>query len=85
MGHRGIGSIDSHQIGVDPDLIEAARGMGMRPGQILRRVQLPLAMRTIMAGIRTATADNPLSHDNLGVSLVVNPVPPPANTFQDCR
>lgn len=40
---------------VDPDLVDAARGMGMRPGQILTRVQLPLAMRTIMAGIRTAT------------------------------
>jgi osmoprotectant transport system permease protein len=40
---------------VDPDLVDAARGMGMRPGQILRRVQLPLAMRTIMAGVRTST------------------------------
>src|SRR5690606_30681158 len=32
---------------VDADLIEAARGMGMSEGQILRRVQLPLATRTI--------------------------------------
>jgi len=40
---------------VDADLLEAARGMGMRPGQVLTRVQLPLAMRTIMAGIRTST------------------------------
>lgn len=40
---------------VDTDLLDAARGMGMRPGQILSRVQLPLAMRTIMAGIRTST------------------------------
>ena len=40
---------------VDEDLVDAARGMGMRPGQILRKVQLPLAMRTIMAGIRTST------------------------------
>lgn len=40
---------------VDRDLVDAARGMGMRPGQILRHVQLPLAMRTIMAGIRTST------------------------------
>ena len=44
-----------HVVGVDPDLVDAARGMGMRPGQVLRRVQLPLAMRTIMAGVRTAT------------------------------
>lgn len=41
--------------GVEPDLVDAARGMGMRPREVLRRVQLPLAMPTIMAGIRTAT------------------------------
>jgi len=40
---------------VDPDLIEAARGMGLRDHQILLRVELPLGMRTIMAGIRTST------------------------------
>ncbi|MCA8957084.1 MAG: ABC transporter permease subunit, partial [Planctomycetes bacterium] len=40
--------------GVDPDLVDAARGIGMRPAEVLRWVQLPLAMRTIMAGIRTA-------------------------------
>jgi osmoprotectant transport system permease protein len=40
---------------VDADLLEAARGMGLKSGQILRRVELPLATRTIMAGIRTAT------------------------------
>ena len=40
---------------VDPDLIEAARGMGLRDLQILRLVELPLATRTIMAGIRTST------------------------------
>ena len=39
---------------VDPDLLEAAEGMGLRPRQILTRVQLPLAVRTIMAGVRTA-------------------------------
>jgi osmoprotectant transport system permease protein len=40
---------------VDENLIEAARGMGLTDPQILRRVQLPLAVRTIMAGIRTST------------------------------
>lgn len=40
---------------VDPDLVDAARGMGLTPRQILLHVQLPLAARTIMAGIRTAT------------------------------
>lgn len=40
---------------VDPDVIEAAKGMGMRPLQVLRRVELPLAGPVIMAGIRTAS------------------------------
>jgi osmoprotectant transport system permease protein len=41
--------------GVDPAVLEAARGMGFAPGQILRQVQLPLAAPVIAAGIRTAT------------------------------
>ena len=40
---------------VDPDIVDAARGMGLTPRQILFRIQLPLATRTIMAGVRTAT------------------------------
>jgi len=40
---------------VDPALKEAARGVGMTDGQQLRRVELPLAMPVIVAGIRTAT------------------------------
>lgn len=40
--------------GVAPDLVDAARGMGLTPAQVLLRVQLPLAARTILAGIRTA-------------------------------
>ena len=40
---------------VDPALIEAARGVGMTPWQQLVRVELPLAMPIIIAGIRTAT------------------------------
>ena len=40
---------------IDPLLLEAARGMGLTPWQKLRAIQIPLAMRTIMAGIRTAT------------------------------
>ena len=39
---------------VDPDVVEAARGQGLSEGGILRRVMLPLALPTIMAGIRTA-------------------------------
>jgi osmoprotectant transport system permease protein len=40
--------------GVDRDLVEAARGMGMGPAQIVRRVELPLAVPLIFAGVRTA-------------------------------
>lgn len=40
---------------VDPDLVEAGRGLGMTPNQLLFRVQLPLALPMIVAGIRTAT------------------------------
>lgn len=40
---------------VDPDVVDAARGMGMTGWQILRRVELPLGVPLIMAGIRTAT------------------------------
>jgi osmoprotectant transport system permease protein len=40
---------------VDPDVVEAARGMGMRPLEVLRQVELPLAGPVIMAGIRTAS------------------------------
>jgi ABC-type proline/glycine betaine transport system permease subunit len=39
---------------IDPALIEAARGMGMTKGQILRRVELKLAVPAILAGLRTA-------------------------------
>lgn len=41
--------------GVDERILDAARGMGMSPMRILWRVELPLALPTIMAGIRTAT------------------------------
>jgi osmoprotectant transport system permease protein len=39
---------------VDPDVIEAARGMGMGELELLRRVELPLAMPLIVSGIRLA-------------------------------
>ena len=40
---------------VDPAVREAARGMGMSDNQILRKVELPLAVPVIFAGIRTST------------------------------
>lgn len=41
--------------GVEPALIEAARGLGMSPRQMLWRVELPLAAPVILGGVRTAT------------------------------
>jgi len=40
---------------VEEDTVRAARGMGMTENQILRKVQLPLAVPVIFAGIRTST------------------------------
>lgn len=39
---------------VDADLVETARGMGMSERQVLRRVELPIALPVILAGVRTA-------------------------------
>jgi osmoprotectant transport system permease protein len=43
---------------VTQEVLEAARGMGMTDGQVLRRVELPLAMPVILAGIRTSVIVN---------------------------
>jgi osmoprotectant transport system permease protein len=40
--------------GVDPTLVEAGRGLGMSSAAVLLRVELPLALPVIMAGVRTA-------------------------------
>ncbi|MEU3626732.1 glycine/betaine ABC transporter permease [Amycolatopsis coloradensis] len=40
--------------GVDPTLVDAARGMGMGKTAILWRIELPLAVPVILAGIRTS-------------------------------
>ena len=42
---------------VSPDAIDAARGMGMTGGDIVRRVELPLALPTIFGGIKTSTVN----------------------------
>ena len=41
--------------GVDPDVKEAARGMGYTERQLLWRVEIPLALPAIVAGVRIAT------------------------------
>lgn len=60
--------------GIDPAVIEAARGVGMTRAQRLRRVELPLALPTIVAGVRTsavwtvgtATLSTPVGAPSLG-------------------
>jgi osmoprotectant transport system permease protein len=39
---------------IDPQIVDAAHGIGMSDVQVVRRVRLPLAMPTIFAGIRTS-------------------------------
>jgi osmoprotectant transport system permease protein len=39
---------------IDADVVDAARGMGMTPRGILRRIEWPLALPVIFAGLRTA-------------------------------
>src|SRR4051812_47609929 len=40
---------------IDASLVEAGLALGMTPGQLFRRVELPLALPSIVAGIRVAT------------------------------
>ena len=42
---------------IDPMIREAAYGMGMAPGQVLRQVEIPLALPVIIAGVKTATVE----------------------------
>ncbi len=42
---------------IDSAIREAARGMGMTPGQILWRVETPLALPVMVTGIRTAATE----------------------------
>jgi len=43
--------------GVDRDIVEAARGMGMTTFEVIRKVELPLAVPTIMGGVRTGATN----------------------------
>jgi osmoprotectant transport system permease protein len=49
-----VAGIDS----IDKNLIDAAKGMGMKPHQILFRIELPNSAYSILAGIRTAVVLN---------------------------
>jgi osmoprotectant transport system permease protein len=43
--------------GVDRDIIEAARGMGLSEAGILRRIEIPLALPLVLAGMRTSAVN----------------------------
>ena len=61
-------------LNIDPAVLEAARGVGMTARQSLFRVELPLAMPVLMAGVRTsavwvigtATLSTPVGQVSLG-------------------
>lgn len=55
-------------LGVDPAVTEAARGVGMTPMQSLWKIELPLALPVIIAGIRTATVWT------VGIATLATPV-----------
>ncbi len=42
---------------VDRDAVEAARGIGMSEAEVIRKVELPLAVPTIMGGVRTGAVN----------------------------
>jgi len=58
--------------GIDPALTEAARGVGMTSRQQLWRVELPLAMPVILAGLRTSTVWT------VGIATLSTPVGAPS-------
>jgi osmoprotectant transport system permease protein len=63
---------------VSPAAREAARGMGLSPAQILRQVELPLALPVILAGVRvsviinigTAALGSTVGADTLGTPII---------------
>jgi osmoprotectant transport system permease protein len=65
-------------ITVPEDTLEAARGMGMRPGQLIREVEVPVALPLILTGLRvsavqvvaTATLGALVAYRNLGTLIV---------------
>jgi osmoprotectant transport system permease protein len=48
---------DAGMRGVSSDVVEAGRGLGMSAWGLLAKVQIPLAMPVMLAGLRTATVE----------------------------
>ncbi|MCW2991894.1 MAG: transporter permease subunit, partial [Solirubrobacterales bacterium] len=70
---------------VDPDVVDAGRGMGMTSAQMIRRVELPLALPLIFGGIRTS-AINVVATATLGPVVGVSTLGDPilsANVYGD--
>lgn len=63
---------------VPADAVDAARGMGMQPGQLVRKVELPVALPLVLTGLRvaavqvvaTATLGAIVGYRNLGTPIV---------------
>jgi len=63
---------------VPPEAVDAARGMGMRPGELLRKVEVPVALPLILTGLRvsavqvvaTATLGAVVGYRCLGTPIV---------------
>jgi osmoprotectant transport system permease protein len=63
---------------VPPDAVEAARGMGMRAGELIRKVEVPVAWPLIITGLRvsavqvvaTATLGALVGYRNLGTPII---------------
>jgi osmoprotectant transport system permease protein len=63
---------------VPPDALEAARGMGMRAGELMRKVEVPVAWPLIITGLRvsavqvvaTATLGALVGYRNLGTPII---------------
>jgi osmoprotectant transport system permease protein len=63
---------------VPPDAVEAARGMGMRAGELVRKVEVPVASPLIITGLRvsavqvvaTATLGALVGYRNLGTPII---------------
>lgn len=70
---------------VDRDVVDAGRGMGMTGGQLVRRVQIPLALPLIFGGVRTS-AINVVATATLGplvgVATLGEPILSP-NVYDD--
>lgn len=61
VGYSALPILRNTMVGlqqVDESVMESGRGMGLSDGQLLRRVELPLAVPVVLAGIRTALVLN---------------------------